>query len=141
MKCELDSGDREVSSDLVAIFKKVKESDVLQLKREISDENYDRLMKFAGAYSRMDTKMRETYNPKKWEGSHAESWYKMEIQDLSLPDVIQILNVSTKLGFEPMIEVGCWHIANLIKDKSTEEIRKLLKIADETSDADLINWG
>lgn len=142
MKCVLDFGEREILPEVASVFTKIKGSETVVLKR-ISEDNFKKIMKFADTYSRMDSKTRDTYNPDKWADTNAKIWYDTEISDLSMPDIIQILNACDELGFEPLSNIGCWHVANVIRGKSPAEMRELLQIPSTSPDAldtDSILW-
>jgi S-phase kinase-associated protein 1 len=124
-----------ISSDAVPLLGNIKSSQEPLNVGTVKDNIIDILCQFVDEYSRMGITEKKLYDdPRNWSNTSSEySWYMKVFGDMPMSDVIELTNLVQTLGFETMMNICCFHIANQIRGKTPNEMRALLNIDSDFS--------
>jgi S-phase kinase-associated protein 1 len=131
MDLQLSDGKVTVDAQAATLFAANKLPETL----DITKKEFDLIKSFAEDYIRMDETYKKPYTtPGEWQsGSDAERWYQTNIHNLNLPTLIKLISTANTLGFETLINICSYDIAQRIKGTSTEEIRIMFGIENDFS--------
>lgn len=96
-----------------------------------SEKHFDSVMEYCEFMCSSDFPERK--DDGKIEGEPTD-WEKGWSAKFEKEFIFELIMISTYLGINPLCEFLCWTVAQMIKDKSPEEIRELFNIKDDFTD-------
>lgn len=96
---------------------------------------FNKIKDFGEYYLSLNKKDRKMFEDpgQIWDKDNSIQTWCDEFLKMSHTDVIELMNESHKLNIKPLLDLCCYHISQLIKDKTTDEMRDMFHVVNDFS--------